>query len=137
MSVVVSGEFTDEKPSDEAIVDFGRRARAYAERFPDSPYFGSVRVPIEGGQAAFDRALEQKFGSASDDSREMKALRQRLAVGQVAVPFSWRPRVLVPMARTVAQLWELTKRIGRGNPLFTFNMDQQSRPQKEDRKSVV
>jgi len=136
MSVLVVGQLTDAKPSDQAVVDFQRRANAYAEQFPDSPYFGAIRLPTEKGAEAFERALKQKFGSSLDDSDELKILRQRLTRGQVAVPFSWRPRVLVPAARTVAQLWELTKRTGRGNPLFTFDMDQRSRPLKDLREET-
>ena len=39
------------------------------------------------------------------------------------MPYVWRPKILVSGARTVAQLWELTKRIGRGNGLLTFEME--------------
>jgi hypothetical protein len=70
------------------------------------------------------------------DFADLQALRQRLSRGQIAVPVAWRPRSLVPAARTIPQLWELTKCIGRGNPLLTFDMDQQTRALRDLRRET-
>jgi hypothetical protein len=135
-AALIAGLFTEVTPSDQAVAEFQRRANAYTERFPDSPYFGAIQLPTEGGSEAFESALKEKFGSALDDSEDLRLLRQQLSRGLIAVPFAWRPRILVPAARTVAQLWDLTKRIGRGNPLFTFNMDHQTRALKDLRRET-
>lgn len=130
-TAMIAGILSQEKPSAEEQLEMQRRVRAYIERFPESKYFGSIPLPVDGGAEALQKALEKKFGASISEGAELSKLRQRASRGDVAVPYSWRPRTLVPTARTVPQLWELTKRIGSGSPLLTFSVDQVMRPLKD------
>ncbi len=122
--VLISGVLNQVNPSDQEKSQIQRRIAAYTERFPDSRYLGAIPFSAEGGLKALEESLKRRFGQALEVSDDLKRLREQLRRGITVVPYSWRPRLLVPNARTIPQLWELTKRVGRGNMLLTFDIDQ-------------
>jgi len=133
-TLLISGILAATNPSEPARAELQRRITAYTERFPDSKYFGAIPLPTSGGAAAFEEALKKKFGARLEASEDLKLLRRQLSRGLAIVPYAWRPRLVVPAARTVSQLWELTKRVGRGNLLLTFDIDHQSQALKDLRR---
>ncbi|MBW4053607.1 MAG: hypothetical protein HIU85_19525, partial [Proteobacteria bacterium] len=133
-TVLISGITNQAAPSDQEKIEIQRRIAAYTERFPGSRYFGAIPLPEGGGLQALEQALKKRFGRALEDSEGLKQLRQQLSRGLAVVPYAWRPRQLVANARTVPQLWELTKRVGRGNLLLTFDIDYQYRPIRDLRR---
>lgn len=132
-TVMISGVVDQPARGEEEISKIQRRIAAYIARFPESRYLSAISLPTEGGIQALEHALKKRFGRALEGGEELKRLRQQLGRGLAVVPYSWRPRLVVPNARTVPQLWEFTKRVGRGNMLLTFDIDHQYRALKDFR----
>ncbi len=123
-TAIMSGILAGVEPSARELLDFQQRAQRYIERFPKSEYFGSFPIPTEGGGQAILEALKKRLGPAIAGNQALEKLRQQAIRGDAAVPYAWRPRVLVPHARSVSHLWEMTKRLGRGNALLALQIDQ-------------
>jgi hypothetical protein len=86
------------------------RAAAYVQRFPESTVFGAVPLPKNGDSAAITTALRTRFGQRREDIAALDMLRTQVRRGELAMPYAWRPRLVVPGAAGVTELWELTKR---------------------------
>lgn len=130
-TALIAGIRIGERPSEHEQIEMQRRVHAYIERFPNSRYFGSIQIPEEGGAEALQKAIAKKFGTSVSEAAGLARLRQLASRGEAAVPYSWRPSVLVSAARTVAQLWELTKRIGGESALLSFSVDRAVAPLKD------
>jgi tetratricopeptide (TPR) repeat protein len=126
--IMIAGVLATTEPTKKEGEDIQKRVLAYTNRFPDSKYFSSVPIPTDGGIDAFEQALKKKLGRSVEESESIQKLRQQIKLGQVAMPIAWRPRLLIPSARTVPQLWEMTKRSGKGNALLNFDTELTQRP---------
>ena len=127
MMTILAALRLDVEPSESEAAGVRDRINAYITAFPHSNYFGAIPIPQNPSADELKKALEARLGPRFQKDEELETVRRRAQRGLVVIPFVWRPQFVVPIASTIAQLWELAKKSPKQNPLLSFDMDQTQR----------
>jgi len=85
------------------------RMDAYSAKFPKSKVIWRANIPADGtGQEILD-ALNKAIGETPESLAMSTALERQMDRGEVAIPFTWRPRRYLRNVSDIFTLWNLNK----------------------------
>jgi hypothetical protein len=97
------------EPSKLDLADFHRRADAFFARFPTSKIIKRGHLDQNATGHELMAQLKAIAGIGADREAFQTKLENQLQRGLTAVPFAWRPKLVLTNVRDVVHLWEIAK----------------------------
>ncbi|MBB5417073.1 DUF4365 domain-containing protein [Paraburkholderia atlantica] len=101
---------SDEPGDPSKVAEFQQRLSDFFERWPNSRILRRGFLPQNSSGEELLKALKSILGDPQVPSADMLKLERQLSRGEMPVPFSWRPRLILRNVLDVGQLWEIGKR---------------------------
>jgi hypothetical protein len=112
-----------DKRGDEARAEeFWQRVERFVTRWPESRILRRSSIPENATPAEMIKMFRQVLGDPLQSNPERLKLARQLSRGEVPVPYSWRPRMVLPHVLDVGQLWEMGKRSNRDARQYHLSM---------------
>lgn len=103
----------DKRGDDARAEEFWKRVERFVTRWPESRILRRGSIPENATPAEMMKIFRQVLGDTQQSNPERLKLVRQLNRGEVPVPFSWRPRMILPNILDVGQLWDIGKRSNR------------------------
>lgn len=92
------------------IGEFQQRLSEFFEKWPKSRILRRGSLPENASGEELLEALKSILGDPQVPNAEIVKLERQLSRGEMPVPFSWRPRLILRNVMDMGQLWEIGKR---------------------------
>ncbi|MEM5345798.1 DUF4365 domain-containing protein [Paraburkholderia azotifigens] len=92
------------------VTEFQQRLSDFFDKWPDSRILRRGFLPENAGGEELLTALKSVLGEPEAPNAEMLKIERQLSRGEMPVPFSWRPRLILRNVLDTGQLWEIGKR---------------------------
>jgi len=103
----------DKRGDDARAEEFWKRVERFVTRWPESRILRRGSIPENATPAEMMKLFRQVLGDTQQTTPERLKLSRQLSRGEVPVPYSWRPRMVLPNILDVGQLWDIGKRSNR------------------------
>ncbi|PJL72773.1 hypothetical protein B9Y61_07210 [Stenotrophomonas maltophilia] len=94
---------------DQLALDLRSRIDSFVAKFPSSKHFRSFKMPDSSHPDDLIDALNAAIGITPEEQHRHKSTLRALEMGELPVPFSWRPRIFLRNVPDVLTLWHLRK----------------------------
>lgn len=110
MAIFAATMTSDTDLSEEKSIEFNQRMDAFERSFPDSKIIKRATLPNESSPEDILRILKKVVGINEDRIRWRNKIQTQLKQGELPIPFSWRPRLVLESIPDLPTLWEASKR---------------------------
>ncbi|WP_083417785.1 DUF4365 domain-containing protein [Burkholderia contaminans] len=113
------------------LVEFHQRLERYIEKWPNSHVLRKGSVSENTSAEEFLRSLRGLVGGGETDIHERQKLARQLNRGEIPVPYSWRPRMILPGVMDMGHLWDIGKSSKKDSRQFHLQMVQAPRRRRQ------
>lgn len=92
------------------VAEFQQRLSDFFDKWPDSRILRRGFLPENASGEELLKALKSILGDPEAPNAEILKLERQMSRGEMPVPFSWRPRLVLRNVMDMGQLWEIGKR---------------------------
>lgn len=91
------------------VAEYQERLKNYSAKFPNSSVLRSATFPENGTPDELLATLMNLVGDTPEKLEARQRREEQLNESEKHIPFSWRPKIYVNVARDLPQLWEISK----------------------------
>ncbi|WP_322007604.1 DUF4365 domain-containing protein [Paraburkholderia tropica] len=92
------------------IAEFQERLSNFFEKWPESRILRRGFLPQNASGEELLEALKSILGDPEAPNADIQRLERQMSRGELPVPFSWRPQLILRNVLDMGQLWEMGKR---------------------------
>ncbi|ARL10527.1 hypothetical protein BOC45_18485 [Burkholderia pseudomallei] len=112
----------EERGDPARATEFSERLTRFVERWPDSHILRRGSLPENASGDDLMAMLKQILGDRAAPNPAREKMVRQLSRGELPVPFSWRPRLVLQNVRDEGELWETGKRSNRDAHQYHLQM---------------
>lgn len=103
-------------------IEVRKRLDAFTKRFPESKIIKGATLPDQPKIGDLERVINEIVGDQTERRAFQTKMEHRLKLGEVPIPYIWRPRRILDSVPDVIALWEISKHSKKDARQFHLTM---------------